>query len=157
MIVPFVDIVRLFNQNNTTCLASGTGTAYTSRTLEFTPGFQWGSLCSIFCFLCIIRSLFVCLSFFLGHCVVCLSSISGFLYYPVGISKLFLMTIPGSISIHKIEIYNGCHQMVRFTQLLVISVDHCLSRFLWPLHCLLFFNLQILITPLVSSNFPYNK
>ena len=30
------------------------------------------------------------------------------------------------------------------------SVDHCLS--FWPLCCLLFFDLRILITPLVSSN-----
>jgi hypothetical protein len=60
--------------------------------------------------LCVLlgRCLSVCL-FSSGHCVVCLSSISGFLYYPVGISKLFLMNTPGSTFIHKIDINHGCH------------------------------------------------
>ena len=33
-------------------------------------------------------------------------------------------------------------------------VDRCLSFFFWPLHCLSF-DLRLLITPLVSSNFSY--
>ena len=61
----------------------------------------------VFCVL-LDRCLSVC-PFSFGHCVVCLSSIARFLYYPVGISKLFLMTIPGSTSIHKIDINHGCH------------------------------------------------
>jgi hypothetical protein len=43
---------------------------------------------------------------------------------------------------------------VRVTQSLVLCVcfvDRCLFFFFWPL-CCLFFDLQILITPLVSSN-----
>jgi apolipoprotein N-acyltransferase len=52
---------------------------------------------------------------------------------------------------------------VRVTQSLVLSVcfvDRCLSFCpfsFWPLCCLSFFNLQILITRLVSSNFFSNK
>ena len=61
----------------------------------------------VFCVL-LDRCLSVC-PFSFGHCVVCFSSISGFLYYPVGISKLFLITIAGSTSIHKIDINHGCH------------------------------------------------
>jgi hypothetical protein len=53
----------------------------------------------VFCVL-LDRCLSVC-PFSFGHCVVCLSSISGFLYYLVGISKLFLMTIPGSTTLVK--------------------------------------------------------
>jgi len=43
---------------------------------------------------------------------------------------------------------------VRITQSLVLFVVYCrsLSFFFWSLCCLSFFNLQILITPLVSSN-----
>ena len=33
-------------------VSSGAGAAYPSEAPEFTPGFQWGSRCSIFCFLC---------------------------------------------------------------------------------------------------------
>ena len=43
---------------------------------------------------------------------------------------------------------------VRVTQSLVLCVcfvDRCLSFFSWPL-CCLFFDLRILMTPLVSSN-----
>ena len=61
----------------------------------------------VFCVL-LDRCLSVC-PFSFGHCVVCFSSMSGFLYYLVGISKLFLITIPGSASIHKIDINHGCH------------------------------------------------
>jgi hypothetical protein len=44
---------------------------------------------------------------------------------------------------------------VRVTRSLVLCVcfvDRCLSFFFWPLRCLSFFDLRILITPLVSSN-----
>jgi hypothetical protein len=47
---------------------------------------------------------------------------------------------------------------VRVTQSLVLCVcfvDCCLSFFFWPLCCLFFFDIQILITPLVSSNLVY--
>ena len=43
---------------------------------------------------------------------------------------------------------------VRVTRSLVLwvcLVDRCLSFFSWPLRCLFFFELRILITPLVSS------
>jgi hypothetical protein len=39
--------------------------------------------------------------------------------------------------------------------LCVWFVDRCLSFFSWPLCCPFFFDLRILITPLVSSNFSY--
>jgi hypothetical protein len=35
-----------------TIVSGGAGTAYPSEAAEFTPGFQWGSRCSICCFLC---------------------------------------------------------------------------------------------------------
>ena len=44
---------------------------------------------------------------------------------------------------------------VRVTRSLVLYVcfvDRCLSLFFWPLCCLPFFDIRILITPLVSSN-----
>ena len=39
VIVPFVDIGRLFNYSNTTAITSGTWTAYPSGAHGFTPGF----------------------------------------------------------------------------------------------------------------------
>ena len=76
-----------------------------------------------------------------------------------------------------IKLHDGCHQWsrkclpfrsspqvlngVRVTRsfvLCVCFVDRCLSfcPFLfWPLHCLFFFDVRILITPLVSSNSSY--
>jgi hypothetical protein len=35
---------------------------------------------------------------------------------------------------------------------MVCFIDRCLSFFIWPLCCLFFFDIRILITPLVSSN-----
>ena len=64
------------------------GTASRPGAPEFTPGFWWGSCYSIFSFLCSVLYIAVCLGFFLffflcrfsfGHCVVCPSSIYGFL------------------------------------------------------------------------------
>ena len=63
-----------------------------------------------------------------------------------------LPTLPGKLS--SPPVFRG----VRVTQSLVLCVcfvDCCLS--FWPLCCLSFFNLQILITPLVSSNTSFNE
>ena len=148
MIVPFVDIGRLFNQSNTTGLASGTGTAYPSETLEFTSALSGVRFARSFVFCVLLdRCLSVC-PFSFGHCVVCLSSISGFLYYLVGISKLFLMTIPGSTSIHKIDINHGCHQLGSF-----YSIFSYLRRSLFVL-----FPLAIVLSALLQlpdSDYPF--
>jgi hypothetical protein len=45
--------------------------------------------------------------------------------------------------------------IIRSFVLCVCFVDRCLSFFFWPLCCLLFLDLRILITPLVSSNSSY--
>ena len=46
-------------------ITSGTGTSNCSEAPKFTPGFKWGSLYSIFSFICMFcRSLFVLLYFF---------------------------------------------------------------------------------------------
>jgi len=42
--------------------------------------------------------------------------------------------------------------ITRSLVLCVCFVDRCLSFFFWPLCCLFFFDIQILITPLLSSN-----
>ena len=47
---------------------------------------------------------------------------------------------------------------VRVTRSLVLCVcfvDRCLSFFFWSLCCLFFFDIRIMITPLVSSNFSF--
>ena len=48
---------------------------------------------------------------------------------------------------------------VRVTRSLVLYacfVDRCLSFFFWPLCCLFFYDIRILIAPLVSSNSSFN-
>ena len=51
---------RVCNWSNTTDITSGSGTAYPSGAPEFTPGFQWGSCCSMFRFLCRVLQIVVC-------------------------------------------------------------------------------------------------
>jgi hypothetical protein len=46
-------------------------------------------------------------------------------------------------------------RVTRSLALCVCFVDRCLSFFFWPLCCLFFFDLRILITPLVYSSSSY--
>jgi len=48
-------------------------------------------------------------------------------------------------------VISGVH-VTRSLVLCVCFVDRCLYFFFWPLFCLFFFDIRILITPLVSSN-----
>ena len=50
----------VYFNSNTRGVSCGTGTAYPSRAPEFTPGFLWGSCCSIFSFLCNVLQIVVC-------------------------------------------------------------------------------------------------
>ena len=52
----------------------------------------------------------------------------------------------------KITKYLSGVRVTRSLVLCVCFVDHCLYFFFWPLCCLFFFDLRILITSLVSSN-----
>jgi hypothetical protein len=69
-------------------------------------------------------------------------------------------------------VHNGIHHQSHFYHIYYMSyfVSQCLvfcivfytslfvilSYFFWQLHCLFFSNLRLLITPLVSSNFPFS-
>ena len=46
-------------------------------------------------------------------------------------------------------------RVTRFLVLYVCFVDRCLCFFCWPLCCLFFFDIRILIAPLVSSSSSY--
>ena len=48
------------NQSIKTSATTGTGTAHHSTAPEFTPGFYWGSCCSIFSFLCSVLQILIC-------------------------------------------------------------------------------------------------
>jgi hypothetical protein len=61
-----------------------------------------------------------------------------------------LLTLPQPLS--SPPVLSGVH-VTRSLVLCVCFVDRCLSFFFWSLCCLFFFNIRILITPLVSSNF----
>ena len=53
--------------------------------------------------------------------------------------------------------FNGLRFALSFVFCVVFCRDHCLSFFFWPLHFLSFFDLPLLITPLVSLYFSYLK
>ena len=62
-----------------------------------------------------------------------------------------------AIQYTKCIFYNGLiYSGVRVTRSLVVCfVDRCLSFFFWPLCCLSFIDIRILITPFTSSNSSY--
>jgi hypothetical protein len=91
---------------------------------DYLFGIFW-PLCCLFFFG--IRILITSLVSF-GHCVVCSSSVYGF-WLPLW----YLLAIVLSV-------------LLRYT-----DADYLFGIF-WPLCCLFFFSIQILITPLVSSN-----
>ena len=51
--------------------------------------------------------------------------------------------------------WGSCYLIFSFICMFCRSLFVLLSFFFWPLSCLFFFDLRILITPLVSSNFSY--
>jgi hypothetical protein len=48
--------------------------------------------------------------------------------------------------------WDSCYSIFSFMCMFYRSLFALLSIFFWPLHCMFFFDLRILITPLVSSN-----
>ena len=89
----------------------------------------------------------LCLSFIFGNCVACPSSIYGFWlplwYLQHLLFALYLLAIVLSV-------------LLRFTESdypFGIFKFFCFYFVFWPLCCLSFFDLRILNTPLLSSNF----
>ena len=63
---------RYISNLRQTVATSGGGTVQPSRAHKFTNGFQLGSCCSIFSFMCSVLEIVVCsFVFFFGHCIVC--------------------------------------------------------------------------------------
>jgi hypothetical protein len=99
-------------------------TAYPSGAHEVTPGFS-GVRVARYLFLCSVLYIVAC-PFSFDHCVVCPS-----LIYRLWLPLWYLLTIVLCV-------------LLRFT-----DYDYPFGIF-WPLCCLSFFDLQIMITPLVS-------
>ena len=102
----------------------------------------WGSCCSIISFFCKrCLSLHICSSF--SNCIVCSSSIYGYLF-PFWYLQPFLEIFPN------LQFFVECF----------VDTCSCLSfvpfLLFWPLCCLSFFDLRVLIASLVSSNFSWN-
>ena len=127
---------------------SGAGTYYASGAPEFTLGYWWGSRCSIFSFLCMCcKSLFVLLYFFLWP-LCCLS------FYYLRILITPLVSYGHCVVYHSI-IYvfwlPFWYLVAIVLSIILLSTDSDYPfGIFWPLCCLFFFDLQILITPLVS-------
>jgi hypothetical protein len=131
---------------------------------DFIPGFQWGSCYSIFSFMC--RSFFVFCPFSFGHCVVCPWFTDS--DYPFGIFwplcclsffDLWILITPlvsfGHCVVCPSLIYRFWLPLwyllaIVLSVLLWFTDSDYPFGILWPLCCLSFFDLQILITPLVS-------
>jgi hypothetical protein len=60
------------------------------------------------------------------------------------------LVLPIPVHLSSPPVFSGV-RVTRSLVLWVCFVDRCLSFFSWPLRCLFFFELRILITPLVSS------
>ena len=118
------------NYINTTGSTRGAGTDYSSGAPPVFNGVRvTRSLVLYVCF--VDRCLFFC-TFSFGHCVVCSSSIYGF-WLPFW----YLQTLTIVLS-----------DVLRYT-----DSDYPFGIFkLWPLCCLLFFDIRLLITSLVFSN-----
>ena len=65
-----------------------------------------------------------------------------------------LLTIPEYLG--SLPIFSGV-RVTRSLVLCVCFVDRCLYFFFWPLFCLFFFDIRIVITPLGSSSSSYKK
>jgi hypothetical protein len=115
---------------------------------------QWWSTISV---ISTIQTITVCLY---SYCFVCIQI--GFLAWK-SLRKLDTLHVNKDKSNSRLLQCN-CVKNVFFSEVhgtrslffVQCFVDRCLSFypfFFWPLCCLFFFNLQILITPLVSSNF----
>jgi len=166
---------RVCNMSTMTSATSRAETAYSSGAPEFTPVF---SKCSVFQSLifCVVfcPSLFIFLFFFFWplHCL----SISEFTASncPFAVNKLLSFTLyhlyhdgqsycwmktgqSSNYPLHKVNLsYN--HDLIADPDGMCMfcrSLFVLLYFFFWPLCCLFFFDLRILITPLVSSNSSY--
>ena len=88
-----------------------------------------------------------------GLSVVC----DGPFHFHASLRKITEMT--GATSGEVTAYPSGAPEFTLFGRFLLLdlwfSVDSCLS--FWPLHCLYLFDLQLLITPLISSNFSWTS
>ena len=143
------------------------------QTFDILSFLFWPLCCLSFHLWLLITSLtssnFVC-PFYFGHCVVC-PSIYGFwlpLWYLQTFLVLFILAIVLSVlpSMASDYLWHLQTFLVLFILAIVLSIlpsmasDYlfdifklCLSFFCWPLCCLSFFHLWLLITSLTSSNF----
>ena len=97
---------------------SGIGTAYPSGTPAFSPGFQWSSFCSIFCFMCSALYIFVC------PFVFCLLFIVLYVLrftasgYSLGIVKHFVFALAQNLVKTLMKITISCfHQIQEYVEL----------------------------------------
>jgi hypothetical protein len=70
----------------------------------------------------------------------------------VSLAKQKLPTLPEYPS--SLSVFSGV-RVIRYLVLYVCFVDRCLYFFFWSLCCLFFFDIRILLTPLVSSSSSY--
>jgi hypothetical protein len=161
----FMTYHRVCNYINTTGVTSGAGIVYTSGAPEFTLGFSRVSVTrSLVLCACFVDHCLSFCTFSFGHYVVCSSLIYGFWLHLWPLCCLFFFDIRILIT----PLISFCHCVVCssliygfwlhlwYLVVLVLSVllwytdsDYTFG-ILWPLCCLVLFNMRILIPPLVS-------
>lgn len=123
-------IGRIFNQSNTTGLASGTGTANPSETPEVTVRFQWVRFARSFVFYILLdRCLFA---------LFLLAIVFSIFLVELPFLKLTqtLVRVTPWVLLVEQELLTPVSSWVRFAQSLVICVDHCLSFLFQPFYYL---------------------
>ena len=135
----------------------GAGTAYPSRALQFNFGFSGVHVVRslVFCAM-FYRSLFVLLCFSI-LAIVLLALRFMISNYTFG--TFALSNFPFSINFRIQYVRDEYHFFLQKTVNVQCFVDQCQSFSLFsfcPLHCVSFFPLRLLFTPLMSSVFPFD-
>ena len=120
-----------------------------------TSDYPFGILWPLYCLSLLVLRLLITLLVYCGHCIFCPSSIYGFWFPLWYLVTIVLSVIPRFCIVCHSSIYDF---LLPFWYLLAI-VLYVLPRYttsdypfgiLWPLYCLSFLDLRLLITPLVS-------
>ena len=123
--------------------------------MSSSPSVWWVGVAHLFSFQCYV-SYFVCLC--TVSCVLNVACVSGLslLDYPFGLFRVIIGVVPpyttGAPEFTPGFCWGSCYSIFSFICMFFRSLFVLLSFSFWPLCCLFFFYIRILIAALVSSN-----